>query len=233
MTIVDLSVILLINLLSAKGPDQSQISQDNVLSTSLQDTIDVQTLYNGRVWRNLYSKVVGNQFLFTTDFMPGSVKIGDHIFNDLTLKYDIFNDQILTVTDLRIIIQLNKEMIDRFTVSYNNKDYEFLRLVPDSLESLSGYFNILYEGNLSLYLKYRKQILPLEVEHKYDLFDESQKIYLKKDGKIYLVRSKGALLNILKDKKQKIRAFIKTNRLSMSKKDPWSLVPIVRYYDSQ
>ena len=233
MTFIDLSVILLVNLLPANGPDQSQISQDKIFSTSPQDTIDIQTLYSGRVWRNLYSRVVGDQFLFTTDFMPGSVKIGDRIFNDLPIKYDIYNDQILTVTDLRIIIQLNKEMIDRFTFSYNDKDYEFLRLVPDSLESLSGYFNILYEGNLSLYLKYRKQILPLEVEHKYDLFDESQKIYLRKDGKTYLVRSKGALLNILKDKKQKIRAFIKTNKLIVSKKEPWSLVPIVRYYDSQ
>jgi hypothetical protein len=155
------------------------------------------------------------------------------LYKDLSLKYDIYNDQILTVTDLRIIIQLNKEMIDRFTISYNGINYDFVRLVPDSLESLDGYFNVLYEGNLSLYVKYRKQILPLEVEHKYDLFEQSRKIYLEKDGKAYPVRSKIALFKVLKDKKQKIKTFVKSSKLIVSKKEPRSFIPVVRYYDSQ
>jgi hypothetical protein len=233
MVLINLSFILLFNLLSGNNPDRTlQISGDQ-LSTSLQDTIDIQTLYNGRVWRNLYSRVVGDQFLFTTDFMPGSVTIANRLYKDLSLKYDIYNDQILTVTDLRIIIQLNKEMIDRFTISYNGINYDFVRLVPDSLESLDGYFNVLYEGNLSLYVKYRKQILPLEVEHKYDLFEQSRKIYLEKDGKAYPVRSKIALFKVLKDKKQKIKTFVKSSKLIVSKKEPRSFIPVVRYYDSQ
>jgi len=233
MGLINLSIILLFNLLPGNSPDSVCQNSVDQFSTGVQDTTDIQTLYNGRVWRNLYSRVVGDQFLFTTDFMPGSVTIANRLYKGLSLKYDIYNDQILTVTDLRIIIQLNKEIIDRFTVNYNGVNYDFVHLVPDSLESLNGYFNVLYEGDLSLYMKYRKQILPLEVEHKYDLFEESRKIYLKKDGRIYPVRSKGALFKALKDKKQKFRAFIRSNKLIVTKGEPRSFVPVVRFYESQ
>ena len=56
------------------------------------DTIDVQKLYNGRAWKNLYYKIKGDQFLFTTDFIPGSVTIDNKEFRNIRLKYDIYND---------------------------------------------------------------------------------------------------------------------------------------------
>jgi hypothetical protein len=233
MSLVGLSFLLYISLLPGNKPDVEPVNPGMIYyGTGIQDTIDIQTLYNGRVWRNLYSRVVGDQFLFTTDFLPGSVTIDDRLYSDLPIKYDIYNDQILTVTDLKIIIELNKEMIDCFTISHNNKKYDFLRIIPDSLTSLDGYYNVMYDGNLSLYLKYKKEILPLEVEHKYDLFYESQKIYLKLGDKVYPVHGKGGLLKLLKDKKQQIRSFIKKNKLMVTKKDPWSLVPVVKFYDT-
>ena len=43
--------------------------------TNVNDTIDIQLLYNGRAWRNLYYKIRGDQFLFSTEFLPGSVTV--------------------------------------------------------------------------------------------------------------------------------------------------------------
>ena len=197
-----------------------------------QDTIDKQKLYNGRTWRNLYLKVVGDQFLFTKDFLPGNVTIDGRLFKGLSLKYDIYNDEILTITDLGMILQLNKEMIDKFRISYNNNDFHFQRIDADSLNSLSGYVNVLYDGKVSLYVKYRKEILPLEVEHKYDLFNQFHRIYVRRDGKIFLVKSKRDFLNILEDKKQEVRSFIRFNRIWVSKKDPESFLKSIEYYDN-
>lgn len=195
------------------------------------DTIDVQILYNGRAWRNLYYRIKGDQFLFSSEFVPGNASIDDKEFKNIQVKYDIYNDELLTLTDHGIIIQLNKEMIDLFSMKYNNKVYYFRRLDADSLNSLSGYINVLYDGRSALYVKYRKEILLLAVENKYDIFNQINKIYLQKDGNIILINSKKEFLNLLKDQKQEVHNFIKTNNIRISKKNPESFKPVIEYYD--
>jgi hypothetical protein len=195
------------------------------------DSIEKQILYNGRAWRNLYTKIKGDQFLFTADLLPGSVTIGKRTFENLILKYDIYNDELLTTTDHGIILQLNKEMVDYFNMKYIDKTYFFKKLDADSLNTLSGYVNILYEGHVSLLVKYRKEILLLAVENKYDLFNQLHKIYLKKDGEIILINSKRDFLKQLEDRKQQVRTYIKSNRLKITKKNPESFQPVIEYYD--
>jgi len=208
------------------GPESSYFYPDD------QDTIDKQMLYNGRAWRNLYSKVIGDQFLFTKEFMTGTVTIDGRVFIDLPIKYDIYNDEILTITDRGIIIQLNKEMIGKFSLGYNNAIFKFTRMDPDSVNALSGYVDVLYDGKVSLYVKHRKEILLLAVDHKSDLFEEMHRVYLEKDGKIFLMTSKSDLLNTLIDNKKQVRSFIRSKRLTVTKRNPWSLIPVIEYYDS-
>ncbi len=195
------------------------------------DSIGKQILYNGRVWRNLYSRIMGDQFLFSKDFLPGTVRIEGKYFPELKLKYDIYNDELLSITDHGIILQLNKEKIDEFSLNFENKVYKFRRIDADSLNNLSGYMNVLYSGNTSLFVRYRKEILLLAVDNKYDLFNQTQKIFLKKDGKFYPVKSKMEFLSLLKDHKKQIKTFIKTNKLKIVKSDAWSFIPVVEYYD--
>jgi hypothetical protein len=195
------------------------------------DSIERQILFNGRAWRNLYSKVKGDQFLFTPDLLPGNVTIGKNKFNNLRVKYDIYNDELLITTDHGIILQLNKEIVDCFDEVFTGKLYHFKRLDADSVNSLSGYVNVLYDGNVSLLIKYRKEILLLAVENKYDLFNQLHKVYLKKDGDIILINSKRDFLKQLEDHKQQVRTFIKTNKIKVTRKNPESFQPVVEYYD--
>lgn len=197
-----------------------------------QDTVDNQMLYNGRAWRNLYPKVIGDQFLFTKEFMPGTVTIDGKQFPGMPIKYDIYNDEILTINNRGIIIQLNKEMIDQFSFNFNNIVYRFRRLIPDSVNLLTGYVDVLYDGKVSLFVKHKKEILLLAVEHNYDMFEESHRVYLGKDGKLFIISSKSDLLNTLSDNKKQIKSFIKSKRLMVTKKDPRSFIPVVEYYES-
>ncbi len=226
--IILLLIISLISYISDISASEISGTGSSYFCTDNQDTIDVQKLYNGRAWRNLYPKVIGDQYLFTKEFMPGTVTIDGQLF-DISIKYDIFNDEILTINNRGIIIQLNKEMIDKFSFTFNNGSYNFRRFNADSINSLSGYVNVLCDGKISLYVKYRKEMLLLAVEHKFDMFQEVHRVYLEKDGKIFLISSKRDLMNTLIDNKQQIKSFIRSKKLIVRKKDPWSFIPVIEY----
>lgn len=195
------------------------------------DSIEVQILYNGRAWRNLYTSIRGDQFLFSDKFLSGSVRTGGLFFSNQMLKYDIYNDEILLVTSKKIVLQLNKENVDSFNLEYGGKTYNFRRLDADSLNSLSGYVRVLYGGNTSLLVKYSKEILSLAVENKYDLFSQVERIYLVREGKLYRLKGKGDLLSLLNDRKQQVHSFIRSNNIRISRKDPESFIPVLEYYD--
>ena len=195
------------------------------------DSIEIQILFNGRAWRNLYYKVKGDQFLFSDEFLTGSVSIDGRTFENLKIKYDIFNDEVILITDHGIIIQLNKEMIDLFSMEYNNTTYHFKNLDADSLDILSGYVNVLYDDSTSLYVKYRKELLQLAVENKYDMFNQVNKIFIKRNGEILRIDSKGEFLKLLNDQKHQLHNFIRSNKIKVSRKYPESFVPVIEYYN--
>jgi len=198
-----------------------------------QDTLkENQILFNGRIWRNLYYLVEGDQFLFSREFLPGSLTIRGKTFSNIYLKYDIFMDEVLTPADQGGILQLNKEMVDSFSLFFQNKSYLFIRLQEDSLKRSSRYFNVLYKGKTVLYVSYRKKIDKLAVEGKYDKFYQLIRIYFVKDNIFSQIDNKGDLIRILVEYKGMIKKYIKNNELDVSKKEPESFVPVIRYYDS-
>lgn len=197
-----------------------------------QDTLkENQVLHNGRIWRNLYYLIEGDQFLFSKKFLPGSVAINGKIFSNVSLKYDIYKDEILTPVDTGGILQLNKELTDSFSISFENKKYQFIRLQDDSLKGSKKYFNVLYKGKTALCIKYFKKI-----EHPADGGDDKfyafNRIYFVKDKLAYMIKGKRDLMKILIKEKELIRAFIKKNKLYVSDKEPESFIPVIKYYDS-
>ncbi len=123
-----------------------------------QGTLEKQILYNGRVWRNLYSRVDGYPFLIVSQFLPGTVTIGGKTFDNIMIRYDIYKDQIQILTDKVIILQLNKELVDGFTIQFAEMTYNFRKFEEDDLSPVSGYVNIAYNGASSLFVKYKKEI---------------------------------------------------------------------------
>jgi len=196
------------------------------------DTVDEQVIFNGRAWRNLYIRVKGDQFLFTTSLLPGTVSINGRTFNNLKVGYDAHNDEVLAMTRQGIIIQLNRERVDGFSMDFNYKTYRFKRFDNDTLSGPGGYLNILHEGSMVLAVRYRKDIYLLADNNKYDVFQQTSRIYIKKDESWTLIRKNGDLLKLLKDYKQQVRNYIITNKIILSKKDPESYIPVIVFYEN-
>jgi hypothetical protein len=198
-----------------------------------QDTLKGnQILYNGILWRNLYYKVREDQFLFSNELLPGSLTINGKTFINISLRYDIYNDEIMILKNPGEIIQLNKEMVDSFSLIFKNKTYKFVKIRENTARGFNGYVNVLYKGRNALYVKYKKEIEPLAVDHKYDQFYLTKRIYLVKDSIVYTITGKSALYKILNEDKTQIRNYIKKNKLRVSKQIPGSFIPVIAYCDS-
>jgi len=201
--------------------------------SNCQDSLrENQILNNGRVWRNLYSMVRDNQFLFTGEPLPGTVSIKGQTFSNLSLKYDIYEDELLIPTVLGPLLQLNKEMVDSFSFFFQNKIYRFTNVPQDSLKDFNGYMNVLASGKASLFIRYKKEIDNLAVDNKYDMFFQTHKIYVVKEGNVYIVATKRDLFTILDDRRDEIRSYIKKSRLRISKKYPENFIPVIKFYNS-
>jgi len=195
-----------------------------------QDTLrENQILYNGRIWRNVYYMVDGNQFLFTDSYLNGDLTVRGKKFTGLTLKYDIFKDEVLIPLNTGRILQINKAMVDSFSFLWENKKFNFTRLPADSA---LGYLNVLYLGKSALYVKYRKKIGKLAEGGRYDKFYQTSQTYLVKDGIIHPVSGKKDLETALETDKDLIKSFLRKNNLRIIKKSPESYIPLIRYLDN-
>ncbi|MDF1560202.1 MAG: hypothetical protein P1P83_08335 [Bacteroidales bacterium] len=198
-----------------------------------QDSIGKQILYNGRVWRNFYQHIDGTQFLLAADFLHGSVTMNGITFNStgLMLKLDLINDELLLLTDKGSTLQLNKQMVDRFTLSNNGKQLLFRNLEADSLNDLSGYVNVIHDGKTALYVKYKKEIRLRDGPGDRDTFIQTQRIYLVKDGIAHQVRTRKNIVRLLRDRKTEVKDFVRTNSVRFSGSNPGSVTPLLEYYD--
>lgn len=199
----------------------------------IQDTMaDLQTLYNGRVWKNLYYKVKEDQFLFSSKSLPGSVSISGRTFKNLEIRYDIYSDEIIIPKGNVAILQLNKERVDSFDLYYNNTRYLFVNIKDDSIKGFTGYLHLVYNGKTPVYIKYKKEIALLAVDGKYDSFYETRRLFIVKDSVTYPITGRRGLFNMVDVYKPEIKSFIKKNKLQFSVKDPSGVVPIIKYFDS-
>lgn len=199
------------------------------IALQAQDTLQkMQELYNGTIWIDYLSVLRGDQFLFAWPFRPGRVTIRGKTF-PVRLRYDIFADQVQISAGRFGVLQLNKELIDSFSLTEKGRD---LRFVPVIHEGSVNFYHELYSGDVLLYARYIKKIDRLNRAGEQRGFYQVNRIYFVKKDDFILVSSKKDLLRAMNDMKTEMRLFLRRNKLRIRPRDPESFVPAVRYYDS-
>jgi hypothetical protein len=152
-------------------------------------------------------------------------------FSDVMIKYDIFTDEIITPFAPAGIIQLNKQMVDSFSLNFQNKNYHFIR-ITDSTSSLpGGYYNVVYKGKITLYARYSKKIEKLADNDEFDKFYQTNRIYIIHQGKAFNIPGKQDLFRVLNVQKKVVRQFMRENNIRISNEDPFSYLPFLRFID--
>jgi hypothetical protein len=225
-------LFFLSSILSGSWPQKNNVLPIKPGST-IQDTIpEKQLLFNGRIWRSLHSNVLGDEFLFTKDWIFGEVNINDMTFKNLPLRYDIYNDELVIMVSQGTFVQLNKELIKGFLLFWENKNMVFENFGTGPGNPIRGFGQVLYRGNICLIEKQKKLIQELAVQNKIDEFYQKQFLYILKNGIFYRITRKKDMLNVLSDKEEQLKSFLREKRIKVRKKNPESFLPVIIFYDN-
>ncbi|HLO58996.1 MAG TPA: hypothetical protein VK179_09660 [Bacteroidales bacterium] len=194
-----------------------------------QDTIfKIQLLQNGRIWSDPHLNVKGDPYFFSNDFLDGSVTINHHTFESIRIRYDILNDEIQMPVK-EGVLQLNKELVDSFTLYFQNSHHHFINIPSGRYEKLAGYVQVLSPGNPSLIIQYYKKIDRPGIYNVPDYFYQIQRLFVIRKNSVYLIKKKRDFFLVFADEKSKIRTFMRDNKVHLKKSQPESFIPVIRY----
>jgi hypothetical protein len=198
-------------------------NQKNATGPNSRLYIGAEYIRNGR-------KAKGSAFYQSDDPLKGTIYYNDALYPNISLQYDLVLDA-LVINDYAGggNIQLVKEKLGFFSIP----GHYFVFIAPDRSSSSfmkPGYYEQLYKDGIGVYARHEKRlVMPsnLEDQPRY----EADNFYFVRTGDDYhKVESRGALLDLLKDKKDLLKKYIRTNKLDFGRDWEGSLVKTAAYY---
>ncbi len=112
--------------------------------------------------------------------------------------------------------------------------HTFVRLVRDDKNKISeGFYDQLYNGKSKVYAKYSKTYREtLQAPKVIPSFDESVRYYVVKDGNFHVVKTKGSVLQVLRDRKSELKNFLRKNRIRYNDDREKAIVRLTEFYDT-
>jgi len=153
-------------------------------------------LLNGKNYQVLYTNAIGHPFFNSDQFREGSLLINGVYYEDLLLKYDIYNQLVILKYkgqwgQIERLI-LTGEFIDEFTL-----DRKLFRKMSFP-ETGSRFFQVVYTGEMSCYLIWEKNLVftPSSLAYLYTFTSQSGKVYLYVSGQLKSIKSVSSLIEI-------------------------------------
>jgi hypothetical protein len=190
------------------------------------------SLYNGCEYSRPPVSTKGFPFFESENLIEGSVFYDGNLYRHVNLQYDIVKDELVIANfSKNAVVKLISEKVAYFTL----QQHTFIYVNPDKNTigiMAGGFYEKLFGDNniavLARRFKMFKQSLP--GEENYSIYNEGNLYFLKKDGRYHAVTDKHSLLDLLSDKKDELKIYIKTNTIKFNKDLEHSILKVSGYY---
>ncbi len=180
----------------------------------------------------------GTPFLHET-FQMGFIELPDgKKSNNVMLRYNIAKD-VFEILHKGDTLTINRPFAVK-KVDLGNQVFIFNPKLRENTERKeNGYFQVLVDGKLSLFLKRYKELFydNFAANYKggsgtkeYYYIDKKSFVGKTKDGKAFLITSAKKLVSKLPDHKVEMKSFVKSNKIKSKKES--DLTKFVNYYNS-
>ena len=186
-------------------------------------------LYNGAEYIRNGQKANGFPFFESNDLLPGSISCQGVIYQDVQLQYDLVLDELVTNNYAHnALIRIPREKLDSFSIS----GHHFLRLDAAKTNGAftdNGYYEQLTINDVPVFAKrVKKLVVPNGYEE--SKYVQYNTFYLKLKNGFNVVEGKNSLLDLLNDKRDLLKKFIRANKLNFKKRPEEAIVRTTSYY---
>jgi hypothetical protein len=199
-------------------------------------------LYNGWQDPGYNHLAIGQPYFMADSIQVGNIYYDDTYYPDVSMLYNLVNDNVIIVqyavardsTNSEYKTSLRMDLVKNKIQSFSLPGHEFVRLNADSnaIGMPPGFYERMYNGKTKLFVKrvklYVEEVRGNELERR---FDPITTYYIQKNGKYYPIRSKKALLDLLKDKKSELNSFIRSNKKRFKKNKELMIFETTQHYD--
>ena len=220
------------NTIGQLSPDDSlyyQAANDNILKTYHTAIKEQSDILNGRM--NIpYTIRFENctPFFKEEKFLAGELIYDGVRYERVLMMYDQLLSGIITLAPFGRL-QLFNNKVDRFSIDGHN----FIRLEENALNKIkSGFYEHLYDGEVDIFKRVEKTIREdLQTGVVLRFIDKKDFFFIKYGEDFHLVKTKKEILNVFKQQKPALQAYIKKNKLNFRKDMDNAIVELATYYD--
>lgn len=191
-------------------------------------------IYTGKYYFDRNLGIAGHPFYIDNFWDTESIVYDGQRYDSIEIRYDIYNDFLLIkyidpegyVTP----VELNNEKVDAFTF----KKHHFFRIEKGTSDQLnSGFYDLLHAGKpVTVLAKRRKEISRLNSSGgQVREYQTKDRYYIKYGEQYHPASGKKAMLQILSDRKNEIKTFLKNNKAALRKNFERQLVEVARFYN--
>lgn len=207
--------ILIIPLSSAYSQVRQPLSEYGLTAYFTKLYRQDQTLINGAKYYNLHYAAIGDPFFINDKSSPGRIVMNGTEYNNIRLKYDICNQQIILEYSYAHgginQLVLHDKYISEFEI--------FEKLFRKYNFPLTGenFFQVIASGNLVMLLSWKKELVPGGSFNQtaYEYTREKRKTYLLFDDKLHVIKGNKSFIKHFYDHDSEIRKFLKLNHINV------------------
>jgi hypothetical protein len=256
-----LKILFLLILLQVNFPSRGQNSNllnHNSLNSSgnidISSLINRQTKYikysysekieaprefiNGKEYESYYTRSTSKPLLFPAKKRTSTVFTRTRRYDNLTLQYDTFLDEVIYTDTSRTInysfpkIALNKDVVEGFNLYLEDDSliFKYFRLPECSRNNLKeGFYEVAYLGKSKYVIKHTSSFYVREGLNEYKYSPEN---YFSVGDVFHRVKDKRSFLKLFGEKSGEVKKYIHLNRIRIRQADRNQFVSILKFYDS-
>jgi len=209
---------------------KTEISENNLIELFDQNIKDRSDLYNGPAYEAPEKAYKGSVFFNNLNyFVPCNIRYNGYLYKNIPLLYDVFKNVFVSSSPAGFNFILFGTKVEYINLS----GHHFIYLDSQKAAGLEeGYYDELYKGATSVIVKRIKKISNNVTEQAVEItYTDESETYIKHNGRYFAANSKSELMEILKDKKNELSQFFKSNKVKFNKDKEASVVVLAKFYD--
>jgi hypothetical protein len=162
----------------------------------------------------------------------GWVSYENYIYRPIPIQYDVSKDQLIILNfDEKSKIFLQNNRVD----SFHFGNHTFIRLKENPKQNLSnsGFYEILFDGNIQVLASRKKNIKEtIQANEVVRIFNTTDRFYIKKNEKYYEVKNENDVFRVIGNRRNEIKRALRQQKIKFRNNFEEALITAAKIYDN-